>query len=77
MSRSFADITEDALHLSPAEQLKLARTLLERSEASEANGAQASWEEEIERRIALIDAGVASGRPFADVVRDIDRQLGR
>jgi hypothetical protein len=37
----------------------------------------AAWEQEIERRIQLIDAGLANGRPFADVVRDIDRQLGR
>jgi len=40
-------------------------------------GAEAAWEQEIEGRIKLVDAGLARGRPFADVLRDIDRQLGR
>jgi hypothetical protein len=35
------------------------------------------WEQEIERRIQLIDAGLGKGRPFADVLRDIDRQLDK
>lgn len=77
MSGTFADVTEDALRLSQVEQLRLARTLLERSEATAPNGANAAWEDEIERRIAIIDAGMATARPFSDVLRDIDRQLGR
>jgi hypothetical protein len=40
-------------------------------------GWDAAWEQEIERRIQMIDDGLAKGRPFADVVRDLDRQLGR
>lgn len=59
------------------EQLRLARTLLEKAEASGDLGAEAAWEEEIERRIHQIDAGLARGRPFADVLREIDRRLGR
>jgi len=51
MSRSFAEITEEALSLPQGEQLKLARTLLERTEASGDVGAEAAWEEEIEHRI--------------------------
>jgi len=77
MSRPFSDVAQDALKLSEAEQLKLARTLLERSEAVGFSGAEAAWEEEIERRIAMIDAGVAKGRPFVDLVREIDRVLGQ
>jgi len=72
-----SEITEKALRLPQGEQLKLARTLLESSEASADSGVESAWEQEIERRIQLIDAGLAKGRPFADVVRDIDRQLGR
>jgi hypothetical protein len=72
-----SQITEKALRLPQGEQLKLARTLLESSEASGDSGVDAAWEQEIERRIQLIDAGLAKGRPFADIVRDIDRQLGR
>jgi hypothetical protein len=77
MSRNLAEITDDALRLPEHEQLKLARMLLERSEAVGDVEAEAAWEDEIERRIKLLDAGLAKGRPFADVLQDIDRQLGR
>lgn len=77
MTPELSEITEKALRLPQGEQLKLARTLLESSEASADSGVDVVWEQEIERRIQLIDAGLAKGRPFADVVRDIDRQLGR
>ena len=77
MTPELSEITEKALRLPQGEQLKFARTLLESSEASGDSGVESAWEQEIERRIQLIDAGLAKGRPFADVVRDIDRQLGR
>ena len=64
-------------HCACQEQLRLARTLLEQSEAVGDVGVEAAWEEEIESRIKLVDAGMAKGRPFAEVVRDIDRQLGK
>jgi len=77
MSRSFLEIAEEALKLPQSDQLKLARALLESSEASGDVGAEAAWEEEIERRIQMVDAGLAKGRPFVDVLRDIERRLGR
>jgi hypothetical protein len=77
MARSLTDISEEALKLPQNEQLKLARTLLENNGGKSDAKAYEAWEEEIERRIALIDAGTAEGRPFADVLRDVDRQLGR
>lgn len=77
MNRSFGEIADEALALPQSEQLKLARTLLEKVEASGDVGAEAAWEQEIERRIQKIDAGLAKGRPFADVLRDIDERLGR
>ena len=76
MNRSFVEIADEALTLPQSEQLKLARTLLEKAEASGDVGAEAAWEQEIERRIQKIDAGLAKGRPFADVLRDIDQRLG-
>ena len=77
MSSKLTEITQDALRLPQDEQLRLARTLLERSEASGQPDVDAAWEEEIERRIKNIDAGLAKSRPFAEVVAEIDRQLGR
>ena len=75
MSRNLASIAEEALKLPEHEQLKLARTLLEKSEAEGDQSVEAVWEQEIERRSQLIDGGLAKGRPFTDVLRDIDRQL--
>ena len=75
MSCMLADIAAEALKLPEVEQLKLARTPLESSEATEDAEADTAWEQEIERRIQMIDAGLAKGRRFADVLRDIDHQL--
>jgi hypothetical protein len=47
-----------------------------RLESNHGNGAVgAAWDAEIERRIEVINAGMAKGRTFADVLRDIDRKL--
>lgn len=77
MNRSFKEVAEEAMTLPQSEQLRLARTLLEKAEASGDLGVEAAWEQEIERRIQKIDAGLAQGRPFGDVLREIDRRLGR
>lgn len=77
VSSKLSEITQEALELPLPEQLKLARTLLERSEATGDSAVDAAWEDEIERRIHTIDAGLAQSRPFAEVVEEVDRQLGR
>jgi hypothetical protein len=77
MHRNLAEITDEALRLPQHEQLRLARTLLEQAEAVGDVDVDAAWEDEIERRIKLVDSGMAKGRPFAEVLREIDRQLGR
>ena len=77
MSSKLAEITQDALRLPHDERLRLARTLLEESEASGDDDVEAAWEDEIERRIKSIDAGLAKSRPFAEVVAEVDRQLDR
>ena len=76
MSRTLSDLSQEALKLPQSEQLRLARTILENNEAR-GEDAGAAWEAEIERRIEMIDSGTAKGRAFTDVLRDIDRQLGR
>jgi len=75
MSRNLAEIADEAFRLSEAEQLRLALTLLERAEAAGDVDAESAWEDEIESRIKLLDSGLAKGRPFADVLHDIDRRL--
>lgn len=77
MSSKLPAFTQQALELPHDEQLRLARTLLERSEATGDSRVDAAWEDEIERRIRSIDAGIAQSRPFSQVVAEIDHQLGR
>jgi putative addiction module component (TIGR02574 family) len=77
VSRRYTDVAEDALTLPQDEQLRLARTLLEKVEAGAEMGSEAAWEEEIERRIQKIDAGLATGRPFSDVLREVDARFGK
>ncbi len=77
MSSRLSEITREALTLPDSEQLRLARTLLERSEATGDVAVTAVWEEEIERRIQRIDAGIAESRSFAEVLAEVDQQLGR
>jgi hypothetical protein len=73
----FTEIVDEALRLPKEKQLELARTLLEKNEASGDLGVEAEWDKTIERRIQLIDSGLAKGRPFSDILRDIDERLGR
>jgi Putative addiction module component len=73
----FTEIVDEALRLPKEKQLELARTLLERNEASGDLRVEAEWEDVIERRIRQIDSGLANGWPFAEVLRDVDRRLGR
>jgi hypothetical protein len=75
MRPNLAEITDAALLLPEQEQLRLARTLLERAEAVGGVDVEAAWEDEIESRIKLLDSGLAKGRPFAEVLKDIDCQL--
>lgn len=77
MSKNFAAIADEALQLPQQEQLRLARTLLEHAEANADREAEVAWEEEIERRITMIDSGVAKGRPYKEVLRDTDRRLNK
>ncbi len=75
MSLKLAEITQEALGLPYDEQLRLALTLLEGSEASGDSEVDAAWEDEIERRIQNIDAGIAKSRPFAEVVAEIEKLM--
>jgi hypothetical protein len=77
MSKNFAAIADEALQLPENDQLRLARTLLENAESPADIEAERAWDEEIERRIQLIDSGVAKGRPYKEVLRDTDQRLKR
>ena len=75
MSLSYADIVDEALRLPQKEQLRLARTLLEHTEADADASIEAAWEAEIGRRVERIKQGTAKGRPAADVFHDIEARF--
>jgi predicted GTPase len=77
MSKNFAAVADEALQLPQGDQLRLARTLLEHTEATGDINAETAWEKEIERRIEMVDSGLAKGRSYVEVLRDIDARLGR
>jgi hypothetical protein len=77
MSRSVAEIADEALKLPKDDQFKLARIILDRAGPANDPGAEAAWNEENKRRIAAIDAGVTKGRTFRESLREIDTHLGR
>jgi putative addiction module component (TIGR02574 family) len=74
---SLSEVTKAALKLSSDEQLCLARALLENSETRADLTVDEAWDQEIERRISALDAGLAKGRPFREVLQDIDRRFRR
>ena len=77
MNRSVAEIAQEALQLPVQEKYTLARVLLESAEEGETPEIAAAWEVEIERRIALIDAGQAKAQPFSQALREVDMMLSR
>ena len=77
MNRNVAEIAEEALRLPQSDQYKLARVLLENAEIKGDTEVDQAWNEEIEKRIAGIKSGRAKGRPFADVLRELDQKLRR
>jgi putative addiction module component (TIGR02574 family) len=77
MSRSVAEITEEALKLPGPDQFKLVRTLLENVHFNDTQEIDQAWDDEIERRIQAIHAGTAKGRPFAEALKDVDRLLAK
>jgi putative addiction module component (TIGR02574 family) len=77
MSRSVAEITQEALQLPQKDQYKLARAILESAETHYDSGVTMAWDEEVERRIAAIDSGTAKGLPFSQALREIDDRLKR
>ncbi|MCI0744910.1 MAG: addiction module protein [Verrucomicrobia subdivision 3 bacterium] len=74
---TFENVAEQALSLSVAERLRLASELLQSIEPQKTAEIERAWEEEIQRRIAQIDSGKATGRAWDDIKRDFDSRYGQ
>jgi putative addiction module component (TIGR02574 family) len=78
MSKAAQSVFADALRLEPDTRAELAAELLASLDGPQDPDAEAAWDEEIERRIAAIEAGTIRLEPWADVKRRIEKDiLGR
>ena len=73
MSKTFAEVTQDAADLPPTDRLKLARILLDLSpsETETAADVQNAWDKEIQRRLNDLRSGKARGVPLRETKRKI------
>ena len=75
MSSKLAEITQDALRLPHDEQLRLARALLESSEATGQLDVDGAWEEEIERLPVVAGDRLVGICTRTDILRARRRQF--
>ena len=74
MPKTLIEVAEDATALPETERLKLARMLLDLSDALPVSpeDAEAAWDEEIARRLHELRTGKVKGVPLAEVKRRIE-----
>lgn len=77
MSTLLEELSARAKALPPEDRAQLAEELLASLEASPASEVEAAWEQEIERRVAEIEAGKARLIPAQDVHAEARRLLRR
>jgi putative addiction module component (TIGR02574 family) len=69
MPKTLTEVTRDAADLPAGERLKLARILLDLSEAAvdDPDDVQSVWDQEIERRLEDLRSGKVKGVPLEEV----------
>ena len=79
MPKTLTEVTRDAAELPASERLKLARILLDLSEpsAEPAEELQATWDDEIARRLHELRSGTVQGVPLAEVKKRIEAGFQR
>lgn len=79
MAKTLIEVTRDAAELPASERLKLARILLDLSETNTEplEEVQAAWDNEIERRLQELGAGVAKGVPLDEGKRGLRHGFAR
>jgi putative addiction module component (TIGR02574 family) len=77
MPKTLTEVTRDAADLPPPERLKLARILLDLSEAATESpeDVQNAWDQEIERRLQELRSGKVKGVPLEEVKAKIEARL--
>lgn len=75
MPKALSEIAGDAFELPVADRRRLARILLEATDADEdfSEETEQLWDQELARRLAAVKAGKADSRAVEDVFADLDR----
>jgi hypothetical protein len=76
--RMLSEIAKEALELSSGQRRILARILLDLSDEDQdfSPDVEASWEDEICRRMNAVQSGHAKTRSYQDVMTELDARFG-
>jgi len=77
MSRTFEEVREEAMALSPEERGHLAEDLWDSNRTPDELEIDHAWTIEVERRVAEIDAGIGTLMPGDDVIRELRAKYGK
>jgi putative addiction module component (TIGR02574 family) len=75
MSRTAAEILEEARQLSPGNQDWLVESLLIKDKDESAEEVEAAWDSEIKRRLDEIDSGAVEMLPLEEVLARMDAKV--
>jgi hypothetical protein len=77
MSKTFEEISRDAVYLPRNQRLALARFLMELDNPSQDPRAEALWHSEILKRAEAVKEGTARGLSYREVMNRVDAALKR
>jgi putative addiction module component (TIGR02574 family) len=78
MANTYETLMQQALSLNARDRRRLATELLDSVETGTGADIELTWEEEIKRRMAEVEAGTTTkGRPWDEINRDFDSRYGR
>jgi putative addiction module component (TIGR02574 family) len=77
MSRTFEEVRDEALALSPEERSSLAEDLWDSNRTTDESEIDRAWTVEIERRAAEIDSGIGTLIPAEDIIRELRSKYGQ
>ena len=77
MPKTLDEVAQDAAGLPASDRLKLARLMLDLTDAESASPdqIQSEWDEEIQRRLKELRSGQVTGAPLEDVKKRIEARF--
>ena len=74
MTRAAETLLQEALALPVGERAEVAAELLASLDGEPEEGVEAAWTSEIQRRADRVVRGEANGRPWSEVLGDLERR---